>query len=34
LLELKDENAVIKAQIGTALPLLAVNILFIYWFAY
>jgi uncharacterized membrane protein len=34
LLELKDENAVIKAQIGTAVPLLVVNILFIYWFAY
>ena len=34
LLELKDENAVIKAQIGTAVPLLIVNILFIYWFAY
>lgn len=34
LLELKDENAVIKAQIGTAVPLLLVNILFIYWFAY
>lgn len=34
LLELKDENAVIKAQIGTALPLLLVNILFIYWFAF
>ncbi|HEX8644067.1 MAG TPA: DUF979 domain-containing protein [Allosphingosinicella sp.] len=34
LLELKDSNAVIKAQIGTALPLLAVNIVFIYWFAF
>jgi uncharacterized membrane protein len=34
LLELKDQNAVIKAQIGTALPLLAVNILFIYLFAF
>lgn len=34
LLELRDENAVIKAQIGTALPLLLVNILFIYWFAF
>jgi uncharacterized membrane protein len=34
LLELKDKNAVIKAQIGTALPLLAVNILFIWWFAF
>jgi uncharacterized membrane protein len=26
LLELKDRNGVIKAQIGTALPLLVVNI--------
>jgi uncharacterized membrane protein len=34
LLELKDQNAVIKAQIGTALPLLAINILFIYLFAF
>lgn len=34
LLELKDQNAVIKAQIGTALPLLVVNILFIYFFAF
>jgi uncharacterized membrane protein len=34
LLELRDENAVIKAQIGTALPLLVVNILFIYFFAF
>lgn len=34
LLELKDRNAVIKAQVGTALPLLAVNILFIWWFAF
>jgi uncharacterized membrane protein len=34
LLELKDENAVIKAQIGTALPLLAVNILLIYFLAF
>jgi uncharacterized membrane protein len=34
LLELKDQNGVIKAQIGTAIPLLAVNILFIYFFAY
>jgi uncharacterized membrane protein len=34
LLELKDENAVIKAQIGTAIPLLVVNILFIYFFAF
>ena len=34
LLELKDQNAVIKAQIGTAVPLLVVNILFIYFFAF
>jgi uncharacterized membrane protein len=34
LLELKDRNAVIKAQVGTALPLLAINILFIWWFAF
>jgi uncharacterized membrane protein len=34
LLELKDENAVIKAQIGTAVPLLVVNILLIYFLAY
>lgn len=34
LLELKDPNAVIKAQIGTAIPLLAINILFIWWFAF
>jgi uncharacterized membrane protein len=34
LLELKDQNGVIKAQIGTAVPLLVINILFIYWFAF
>ncbi len=34
LLELKDRNGVIKAQIGTALPLLAINIVFIWWFAF
>lgn len=34
LLELKDQNAVIKAQIGTALPLLVVNILLIYFLAF
>ena len=34
LLELKDPNGVIKVQIGTALPLLAINILFIYFLAY
>lgn len=34
LLELKDRNGVVKAQIATALPLLAINILFIYIFAF
>jgi uncharacterized membrane protein len=34
LLELKDRNAVVWAQIGTALPLLAVNTLLIWWFAF
>nr|MDP8994223.1 DUF979 domain-containing protein [Pseudomonadota bacterium] len=34
LLELKDRNGVIKAQIGTAIPLLAVNILIIYLLAF
>lgn len=34
LLELKDKNGVIRAQIGTALPLLVANIAFIYWFAF
>jgi uncharacterized membrane protein len=34
LLELKDRNGVIKAQVGTALPLLAINILFIYFLAF
>jgi uncharacterized membrane protein len=34
LLELKDRNGVIKAQIGTALPLLVANILLIYFFAF
>ncbi|HEX8466640.1 MAG TPA: DUF979 domain-containing protein [Allosphingosinicella sp.] len=34
LLELKDPNGVIKVQIGTALPMLAINILFIWWFAF
>ena len=33
LLELKDRNGVVKAQVGTALPLLAINILFIYFLA-
>ncbi|MDT7529466.1 DUF979 domain-containing protein [Sphingopyxis sp. SE2] len=34
LLELKNPYGVIKAQIGTAVPLLAVNILFIWLFAF
>jgi uncharacterized membrane protein len=34
LLELKDRNGVVKAQIATALPLLACNILLIYWLAF
>ena len=34
LLELRDRNGVIKAQVGTALPLLAINILFIWFFAF
>jgi uncharacterized membrane protein len=34
LLELRDRNAVIKQQIGTALPLLGVNILLIYWLGF
>lgn len=34
LLELKDRNAVVKAQIGTAVPLLFVNIGLIYWLAF
>ncbi|WP_129791113.1 DUF979 domain-containing protein [Sphingosinicella sp. CPCC 101087] len=34
LLELKDRNGVIKAQVGTALPLLAANILLIYMLAF
>ncbi|MBV9929372.1 MAG: DUF979 domain-containing protein [Alphaproteobacteria bacterium] len=34
LLELKDPNAVIKAQVGTALPLLAVNTALIYFLAF
>jgi uncharacterized membrane protein len=34
LLELKNPYGVIKAQIGTAVPLLAVNIVFIYLFAF
>ena len=34
LLELRDRNGVIKAQIGTAIPLLAVNIALIYFLAF
>ncbi|HAF41161.1 MAG TPA: DUF979 domain-containing protein [Sphingobium sp.] len=34
LLELKDQHGVIKRQVGTALPLLLVNILLIYWLAF
>jgi uncharacterized membrane protein len=34
LLELKDRNGVIKAQVGTAIPLLMVNILLIWWLAF
>ena len=34
LLELDDQNAVVKVQIPTALPLLLVNILLIYWLAF
>jgi uncharacterized membrane protein len=34
LLELKDRNGVIKAQVGTAVPLLAANILLIYFLAF
>ncbi len=34
LLELRDRNGVIKAQVGTAIPLLAVNIAFIYFLAF
>jgi len=33
LLELKDQNAVIKAQVMTALPLIACNLILIYWLA-
>lgn len=34
LLELKDQYGVIRAQIATALPLLLINILLIYWLAF
>jgi uncharacterized membrane protein len=34
LLEMKDQYGVVKAQVATALPLLAANLLIIYWFAF
>jgi uncharacterized membrane protein len=34
LLELDDPNGVIRAQVGTALPLLAVNLALMYWLAF
>jgi uncharacterized membrane protein len=34
LLDLKDRNAVVKAQVGTALPLLAINIALIWFLAF
>lgn len=34
LLELRDRNAVVKAQVMTALPLLAFNIAMLYWFGF
>ena len=34
LLELKDRNAVVKAQVGTAIPLLAANVALIYWLGF
>ena len=34
LLELKDQYGVIRARVATALPLLLVNILLIYWLAF
>jgi uncharacterized membrane protein len=34
LLDLSDKHGVIRRQVGTALPLLAVNILLIYWLAF
>ena len=34
LLELNDKSAVIKAQVPTALPLLAVNIALLYWLGF
>ncbi|MBV7257749.1 DUF979 domain-containing protein [Pacificimonas sp. WHA3] len=34
LLDLKDRNGVIRQQIGTAIPLLGVNVLLIWWLAF
>jgi uncharacterized membrane protein len=34
LLDLRDRYGVIRAQVATALPLLAVNILLILWLAF
>ena len=34
LLELKDQYGVIRAQVATAVPLLAVNVLLVYWLAF
>ena len=34
LLDLKDQNGVVKAQVGTAIPLLVVNLLLIYFLAF
>jgi uncharacterized membrane protein len=34
LLELDDPNGVIRAQVGTALPLMAVNLMLMYWLAF
>jgi uncharacterized membrane protein len=34
LLELKDQYGVVKAQVATALPMLAINILIIYFAAF
>jgi len=34
LLDLKEKGAVIRAQVPTALPLLAVNIALLYWLGF
>jgi len=34
LLDLKDRNAVVKAQVATAIPLLACNVLLIYFLGF